>query len=410
MTASFYLARRYLFNHRPGAWGWMIGWLATGSVALGVASLIVTLAVMSGFRDDIRKKILGVQPHIILTPFDGKLNLNQNKDEEILDHDGNITAWSPFVSGQVLIGRGSQSSGAMLKGIDAIREPMVANLQDKLIHADWADLMMEGGASKPKIILGVELARNLGVRLGDTIWIVTPGSIGISSLSVPKAHTFLVIGFVQSGLYDYDSSLAYADIVATQKMFGLETTVSGIGIRIKDPDESERIARDLQVRFQGAYWVRSWLSLNKNLFSALKLEKTVMFIILILVTLVASVMIVSNLLLNITQKTKEIGILRAMGANAKIVREIFLIQGTLMGVMGTCLGTLVGIGLSFVLAHTNFIQLPADVYYIDHLPIRIDPLDIGVVVVAAVLIVVLATLLPANRATKIDPVEAIRYG
>jgi lipoprotein-releasing system permease protein len=130
-----------------------------------------------------------------------------------------------------------------------------------------------------------------------------------------------VIGFVQSGLYDYDSSLAYADISATQKLFGLETTVSGIGIRIKDPDDSERIARDLQVRFQGAYWVRSWLSLNKNLFSALKLEKTVMFIILILVTLVASVMIVSNLLLNITQKTKEIGILRAMGANAKTIRE-----------------------------------------------------------------------------------------
>jgi lipoprotein-releasing system permease protein len=389
---------------------WLIGWLATGSVALGVASLIITLAVMSGFRDDIRQKILGIQPHVILTPFDGRLKLDSSKTEDILNSDKNIVAWAPFVSGQVLIGRGSQSSGAMLKGIDPTREPAVAQLQNKLIRGNWTDLMSSGGTDKPKIFLGAELARNLGARMGDTIWIITPGSIGISAFSVPRAHLFIVQGLIQSGLYDYDSTLAYADLAETQKLFGLENSVSGIGIRIHNADQSEEFVRVLQQELDGSYWVRSWLSLNKNLFSALKLEKTVMFIILILVTLVASVMIVSNLLLNITQKTKEIGILRAIGANEKIIREIFLIQGVLMGLIGTFLGAIIGVGISVILAHTNFIHLPADVYYIDRLPIQIDPRDVAFVVFVACLIVLLATLVPANRATKVDPLEAIRYG
>lgn len=409
MAAELYLAHRYLTNRRQGAYGWMIGWLATGSVALGVAALIITLAVMSGFRDDIRQKILGVQPHVILTSFSGQTDLTGEPFREILEKEPQVAAWAPYVSGQVLIGRGGTNAGAMLKGVDAAREVEVANLKSKLTKGEWSDLA-EQTEGKPRIFLGQELARNLGARTGDVLWIVTPGSIGITAMSVPKAHLYVVSGFVQSGLYDYDSSLAYIDIKAAQALFGMGATVSGIGIRVKNLEKADETARRLQAQFAGAYWVRSWLSLNKNLFSALKLEKLVMFVILTMVTLVASVMIVSNLLLSITQKIREIGILRAMGATRKTIHRIFLYQGVLMGVVGTGIGTVLGVGISLVLARTNLIKLPADVYYIDHLPIRLDPLDIATVVAAACLIVLFATLYPARRAAELDPLDAIRYG
>ena len=212
MPAELYLARRYLFNHRPGAWGWLIGWMATGSVALGVAALIVTLAVMTGFREDIRQKILGIQPHVIITAFDGKLDVTAPKLLEVLNNTPDILAWSPYVSGQVLIGRGPQSSGAMIKGIDPAREPDVANLGAKLAAGEWNSLLiMEGEPPRPRIILGQELARNLGARLGDTVWLITPGSIGVTAMSIPKANLFKVSGIVQSGLYDYDCLLYTSD-------------------------------------------------------------------------------------------------------------------------------------------------------------------------------------------------------
>jgi lipoprotein-releasing system permease protein len=406
MSAEFYFARRYLLNRRHGAWGWLIGWMATGSVALGVGALIVTLAVMTGFREDIRNKILGVQPHVILTTFTGEIRPNSATLDALFKQNGHVRTWSPYVSGQVLMGHGSQNSGAMLKGIDPKKEMAVARLSQKLAQGSWDVL----ASSQPQIVLGVELARNLSARVGDNIWIVTPGSIGFGAMSVPEAHIFRVGGLLQSGLYDYDSSLAYVALAPAQKLFGLGDAVSGIGMSVDDVDQSDVIARDLQAKAEGAYWVRSWLSLNHNLFSALKLEKTVMFIILIMITLVASVMIVSNLLLSITQKTKEIGILRAMGADGKTIHRIFLLQGALMGLVGTGIGAALGIAIALVLAKTNLIRLPADVYYIDKLPISLSPVDIVTVIVAACVIVVLATLYPARRATEIDPLDAIRYG
>ncbi len=409
MSAELYLARRYLFTHGQGAWGWLIGWMATGSVALGVGALIITLAVMTGFREDIREKILGVQPHLMVSGFDGKLDPSATNIGEVLRKENEVQAWAPYVTGQVLIGRGAQSSGAMIKGIDPVREPEVANLKDKLRQSEWPALAAPE-AGKARIFLGLELARNIGARLGDTVWLVTPGSIGISAFSVPKAHLYVVSGFVQSGLYDYDSSLAYVNLSSAQKLFGLGNAVSGIGARVKDPEKAEHVAASLQAAFEGAYWVRSWLSLNKNLFSALKLEKTVMFIILTLVTVVASLMIVSNLLLSISQKVKEIGILRAMGATTGVIRRTFLFQGLLMGIVGTIIGVLLGVVICLGLAQTNVIRLPADVYYIDHLPVRLEVLDILSVVGAAIAIVLGATLYPANRAAELDPLDAIRYG
>jgi lipoprotein-releasing system permease protein len=263
---------------------------------------------------------------------------------------------------------------------------------------------------KPPIFIGQELARNIGARIGDNVWAITPGSIGISAFSIPKAHLFRVEGYLQTGLYEYDAAMALIGMKQAQALFGMKADVSEIGVRLKNIDDAEAMAKQLQLELNGRYWVRSWLALNKNLFSALKLEKAVMFIILTLVTLVSSFMIVSNLLLIITQKVREIGILRAMGADAGLIHRTFLLKGFLMGAIGTLVGLILGVGISILLAKTNLIKLPADVYYIDKLPIRLDPMDILMVVTAAVGIVLVATLFPARKAAKLDPIEAIRYG
>ncbi len=411
MPAEFYIARRYILNRGHGSWGWMISWISTGSVALGVASLIVTLAVMTGFRQDIQKKILGVQPHIIITSPIGGLDHTSATLAAILGKESLIKAWSPYITGQVLIGRSAQSSGCVVKGIIPAKEVEVAQLKGKLVSGSWDDLEEKAAAGgKPRIILGLELARQMGARVGDTVWAITPSAVGLTPLSMPRANLFIVSGIVQTGLFDYDSSLAYVNLAAAQKLFGMPTSVSGVGARLEDPDQADRIAKELQDKFSGAYWVRSWLSLNRNLFSALKLEKAVMFTILTLITLVSSFMIVSNLLLIIAQKVKEIGILRAMGGTSALIRKIFLYQGMLMGFVGTSIGTVLGVVISLILAKTNIIRLPADVYYIDHLPIRLDPLDIITVICAALLIVFAATLYPSHKATQLDPVDAIRYG
>lgn len=408
MPVELYLARRYLLDRRHGTWGFLISWMATGSVAIGVAALIATLAVMTGFREDIQEKLMGIQPHVIITPPFASSIPDTRPIENALKNDKNVLGWSPFISGQVLIGRGSQSSGVVIKAIDPVGEIKVVDLKNKLTEGSWEELAKESDP-KPSIILGIELARNIAARRGDEVWAMTPGSEGLSPLSMPQAHLFKVVGFVKTGLYDYDSSLAYIPLKEGMKLFKLNG-VNGVGVKITNPFQSPEIARSIQNKFDGAYWVRSWLSLNQNLFSALKLEKVVMFIILTLVTIVASFMIVSNLLLTITQKIKEIGILRAMGATGGTIHRTFLLQGVLMGLVGNAIGVVLGVIISLILGHTNFIRLPADVYYIDKLPVKIEVMDILSVVAAATLIVLIATLYPARRAAKLDPLDAIRYG
>ena len=396
-------------DRRQGMWSWLTNWLATGSVAVGVAALIVTLAVMSGFRHDIQNKILGIQPHILVSGPDGRLDPSDPDLVRAIESNPDVAAWSPYVSGQILVGRGKNSSGAVLKGVDPEREPRVSRLEGRVLRGEWADLGRTG-AERPTLFLGVELARQINARVGDRLWVVTPASIEITAMAPPRAHLFEVGGFVQTGLYDYDSSLAYASLDAARNLFDFGSDASGIGLRLRDLDRAETVASDLRVAVAGRYWIQSWLSLNRNLFSALKLEKTVMFIILTLVTVVASFMIVSNLLLIITQKVKEIGILRAMGATAGLVRRVFLLQGVLMGVLGNAFGVVIGVALAKILSKTNFIRLPADVYYIDRVPVDIQIGDIAAVVAAATFIITLASLYPAHRAAKLDPLEAIRYG
>lgn len=409
MNIETYLATKHLFSRHKGAWAWIVSLMTTGSVALGVAALVITLAVMTGFREDIQTKILGIQPHVVLLPWGRSLNPRDPKIMKALEHERDVVAWSPYINGQLLIGHQGQNSGAAVKGIDPEREPSVADLRGRLIEGHWEDLNKRLH-DKPSIILGRELARNLGVHIGDVVWGVSPGDLARSLGGVPRVRQFSIGGILESGLYDYDTTLVYMNLPQAQELLGIAPEVSGIGIKIRRFDKADEVSRRLQTSIGGGVWATSWLALNKNLFSALALEKRMMFLILILVTLVSSFMIVSNLLLTVSQRVKEIGILRAMGAPPACIHKIFLIEGMLMGGTGTAAGLGVGVVLSQMLNKTKFISLPADVYYIDKLPAKVAWPDILAIALAAGTITLLATLYPARRAARLDPLEAIRFG
>ena len=225
---------------------------------------------------------------------------------------------------------------------------------------------------------------------------------------MPGLYPLTVAGILQTGLYDYDSSLAVVSLASAQALFNIKGRYSGLGARLKDPDDSVGASIKIQKNVGGAAWVRSWLVLNRNLFSALKLEKVVMFLILTLITLVAAFTIVSNLILVTAQKVREIGILRAMGASRRSIEAIFMAKGLLMGFFGTMAGTVLGLGLSLVLKKYQFVKLPADVYYVETLPVKIVPGDVALVAGAALFIVLLASLYPSRLAAKLDTLEAIR--
>jgi len=255
----------------------------------------------------------------------------------------------------------------------------------------------------------VELCNNLGIRQGEWVTIISPSGRLTPMGQVPKSKLFQVVGIIQSGMYEYDNTLAYIGLTAAQQFLGVGDTVSGIEIRLEDIYQARQIAEALRSRLGLPYWVRDWMQMNRNLFSALKLEKVVMFIILTLIILVAAFNIVSSLIMLVMEKTRDIAILKAMGATTASIRKIFVMEGFLIGTTGTLLGLLGGYILCSLLKKYQFIELPRDVYYISTLPVKMEALDVGMIALAAIFISLVATLYPSRQAAKLDPAEALRY-
>jgi lipoprotein-releasing system permease protein len=387
--------------------------ISIGGVTLGVAALIATLAVMTGFKEDLRDKILGTNAHIVITSrASDTLKDYEGILVEAVGHD-QVLAGTPFIYNQVLLSSGKTVYGVILRGIDPVREGTVTDLEKNIVHGSLQALdqtppdLFRDGDAHPGIILGIELAGRFAALLGDTIHVMTPaeepGPLGI----VPKIRKFTVVGIFDSGMYEYDSSLVYVSLKDAQEFFGLHEQVTGIELKVDNIFAAKEIARNLEQRVGLGYLVRDWMSLNRNLFSALQLEKMMMFIILVLIILVASFNIVGTLTMIVVEKSREIAILKTMGAKRAAIMRIFMIDGLIIGVVGTVVGIPLGYGVCMLLQH--FYTLPGDIYYISHLPVKIRLLDVVLVSLSAVTISFLATLYPSFRAARLHPSEALRY-
>lgn len=361
-------------------------------VAVGVAALIVVLAVMSGFDNDLRDKIIGTNSHIVIEKEGGIENYNSLMEE--VNNVSDVVASSPFVNGQALIREKDNVLGVIFRGIDPEKEAKVTKIGEYLQEGTFA-------LSKDDVLVGVELAWRLNLKVGDKISLISAAS--------PKPKEFKIAGIFKSGMFDYDMNLVFTSIEGAQDFYGVGDVAGGIGIRVVDAYKADQVKNRIQEKIGFEYWARSWSDLNKNLFSALKLEKITMFIILALIVLVACFNIVSTLIMMVMEKTKDIGILKSIGATNSNVKNIFMLNGFLIGFLGTAIGAACGFILCHFLKVYQFIKLPKDIYYIDRLPVALDIKDVVTVVAAAMAITLIATVYPAWQAARLEPVDALRY-
>ncbi len=380
--------------------------ISVGGVALGVMALLVVLSVMSGFHEDLQRKILGVNAHIVILDYRGKLDDTAGVMEKIKGVHGIVSA-SPFVLGQVMVSAGSKGQGVYLRGIDPQREEKTTDISRHMKEGSLSAL--DTGEGMPGIIIGRELANRLGIFRNDAISILSPtGEIGPLGV-LPKVKTFKVVGIFEVGMFEYDSNLVIVGLKSAQEFFGLKNSVTGIEVRLSDIYKAGNVREHLQKVLGFPYDVRDWMQMNKNLFSALKLEKFAMFVILVLIILVASFNIVSTLIMNVIEKEREIAILKTMGATNGGIMAVFVFQGFIIGIVGTLIGLAGGYILSYVLNTYQIIKLPPDIYYLSHLPVKMNLSDFISVSLSAIIISFLSTIYPAWQAAKLNPIEPLRY-
>jgi lipoprotein-releasing system permease protein len=391
-------------------------------ITLGVAALIGTVGIMTGFKEDIQAKILGTTAHILVHDRMKEAIADYDAQVKRVEEVSDVVAATPFVLRQVLLTSQSGVQGIILRGIDPAREGKVTELEKNLMSGSLQDLAKPinvaiaekdrepGGPAetlRPGIILGKELAMRLGVYLGDTLNVVSPVGPVTGASMTPKIRPFAVVAIFQSGMYEYDSSLAYIELGEAQKFFNMPTTVSGIEVKVTDVFRAAEIARSIEQQLGFSFWARDWMQMNRNLFSALKLEKTMMFLLLVLITIVASFNIVSTLTMIVTEKQREIAILKAMGATRKGIMRIFMLNGLIIGCSGAAIG--VPLGYTFLWLIQTFWTFDQTVYYISKIPVHVLASDVFLVAGSAILISFAATLYPSLQAAKLDPAAALRY-
>ncbi len=404
---ELFLSLRYLRAKRKQAFISVITVISVLGVMVGVMALVVVLSVMNGFRADLMSKILGVNSHILVLKYGGAFADYEKIAERVAKVNG-VVATTPFIYAQVMINNSGNVSGAVLRGVDPRNVAGVRGF-GKMIRDGSLASLEEHAAGFPTIIVGRELSRQIGAGPGDIVTLLSPEGKLTPLGRSPNTRRYRVAGIFDSGMYEYDASMVFVSLKEAQDFLALGDLVTGLEVRVQDIYESDKIAKKIQSNLGYPYWTKDWKVMNRSLFSALRLEKVTMFVILTMIVLVGALNIISTLVMVVMEKTRDIAILRAMGASAKSVMSIFMLQGLLVGMVGTIAGLISGLGICHLLARYKFISLPADVYYISTLPVRVEFLDVWLVAVAAVFISFLATLYPAWYAARLKPVEAIRY-
>jgi lipoprotein-releasing system permease protein len=417
MRYEWFIGLRYLKAKRKQSFISIITVISIAGVTVGVMALIVVLAVMSGFEKTLKEKILGTQAHlVVLEATQAGMDRYEEVMRKVEEVKGVVSA-APFIVSQVMLSSESNVFGVILKGIDPDRVGKVTELATNLKVGHLQDLKKDRAGEPPGIILGVELAKHLSVSLNDNIQVISPLGTMTPMGMMPKMKRFRVEGIFYSGMYEFDNTMAYVSIKSAQKFFAMGDRVSGIEIKTNDIYQVKKIGTEIRRKLGFPFWTKDWMEMNRNLFSALRLEKIAMFIILVLIVLVAAFNIISTLIMVVMEKNKDIAILKSMGAPSKSILKIFIIEGGVIGVVGTILGTILGLGAAFNLEKiTGFVEnlfgfkiLSSDVYYIDKLPSQVNSFDVTMIVMTAILISLLATLYPSWRASKLDPAEALRY-
>ena len=414
------LALRYLKASRKQAFISIITVISIGGIAVGVAALIIVLAVMTGFEQDLRQKILGIRAHVLVTrqPFSDvqRILLSKEVMEKISCVEG-VTGVSPFVFGQVMIRSPNRTQGIAVRGVDPRLEASVSDLhknmvEGKLISLTRRDFRPEDEENEGRydgIIVGQEMASNLGIYVGDKVALISPFGRDTPAGLVPKLRWMVVAGIFKSGMYEFDSSLAYISLVAAQDFFDMGDEINGYEVRTDDIFRARAITQEIAQVLGSPYKATDWQDMNKNLFAAMKLEKIAMFIILALIVLVAAFNIASTLIMMVMEKNRDIGILKSMGASNGSVMAIFMIEGTLIGVVGTAIGAVAGSIICHVADKYHLISLSGDVYYLSYLPFRMTSLDFTLICAGSILLSFISTIYPSRQAARLDPVEAIRY-
>jgi len=417
---------RYLRAKRSEAFISLITVISIVGVMIGVMTLNIVLAVMTGFEEDLRDRILGFNPHIVLVSYAGTITNPDEVVRKVRDTPG-VAAAAPLVYSQVMLSSGQSVSGVVVRGVPPEMEEAVIDLKAHLTSGSLAGLgapfevPVEGGDKDTNkdgradtttltgVILGGELAKQLGLAIGDPVSVVSPLGTPSPVGPIPKVKRFVLAGTFDSGMYDYDSGLLYMGLADAQKFFGLGNAITGVEIRVTDLYNAEKVARQLEQNLGTPFRARDWMEVNRNLFLAFKLEKVVYFIVLTLIVLVAAFNIVATLIMVVMEKRKDIAILKSMGATDRSIARIFMLKGLIIGTVGTALGVLGGYAGCWVLARYQFVELPKDVFYVSTLPVRVYGENFATVALVSVVICLLATIYPARQAAGLAPVEVIRY-